>query len=159
MRAVRFAGTHDGLSLAWSRTGSGPPLVKAAAWLTHLEYDAESPVWAHWVKFFEDNFDYLRYDERGCGLSDRKTGQLDIDSWTDDLSRVVEASGIPKPFALLAMSQGTGAALINERSYGPLNLIRSPLLGREAINHRASICRGTTIAIPKKCIATHCNRP
>lgn len=111
MRAVRFAGTHDGLSLAWSRTGSGPPLVKAAAWLTHLEYDAESPVWAHWVKFFEENFDYLRYDERGCGMSDRKTGQLDIDSWTDDLSRVVEASGIPKPFALLAMSQGTGAAV------------------------------------------------
>lgn len=111
MRAVRFATTHDGVSLAWSRTGAGPPLVKAAAWLTHLEYDSESPVWAHWVNFFEDNFDYLRYDERGCGLSDRNTGQLDLDSWTDDLSRIVDASGIPKPFALLAMSQGTGAAV------------------------------------------------
>lgn len=111
MRSVRFVETHDGLSLAWSRTGDGPPLVKAAAWLTHLEYDAESPVWAHWVKFFEGNFDYLRYDERGCGLSDRQTGQLDMDSWTDDLARVVEAAETPKPFALLAMSQGTGAAV------------------------------------------------
>lgn len=111
MRSVRFATTHDGVSLAWSRTGKGPPLVKAAAWLTHLEYDAESPVWSHWVDYFERNFDYLRYDERGCGLSDRKTGQLDIDSWTDDLSRIVEAADMPRPFVLLAMSQGTGAAV------------------------------------------------
>lgn len=111
MRPVRFVTTHDGLSLAWSRSGSGPPLVKAAAWLSHLEYDAESPVWAHWVGFFEKNFDYLRYDERGCGLSDRKTGQLDIESWTDDLERIVEAADMPAPFALLAMSQGTGAAV------------------------------------------------
>ena len=111
MRTVRFAETHDDLSLAWARSGKGPPLVKAAAWLTHLEYDAQSPVWAHYVSFFEDNFDYVRYDERGCGLSDRETGQLTIESWEDDLSRVVNASGIDTPFALLAMSQGTGAAV------------------------------------------------
>ena len=111
MRSVRFIETHDGLSLAWARSGKGPPLVKAAAWLTHLEYDAESPLWAHWVDFFETHFDYLRYDERGCGMSDRATGQLDLDSWTDDLSRVIDAADMPKPFALLAMSQGTGAAV------------------------------------------------
>ncbi len=111
VRPVRFATTHDGLSLAWTRSGTGPPLVKAAAWLTHLEFDADNPVWSHWVSLFEDHFDYLRYDERGCGLSDRQTGQLDIDSWTDDLTRIVDAAEIPKPFALLAMSQGTGAAV------------------------------------------------
>ena len=67
MTPVRFIQTHDGLSLAWSRTGKGLPLVKAAAWLTHLEYDAESPVWSHWVEFLESHFDYLRYDERSQG--------------------------------------------------------------------------------------------
>lgn len=111
MQPVRFVSTHDDLSLAWSRTGEGVPLVKASAWLTHLEYDAESPVWSHWVSFLESQFDYLRYDERGCGMSDRATGALDLDSWADDLARVIDAAKMTKPFVLLAMSQGTGAAV------------------------------------------------
>ena len=68
MRPVRFARATDGASLAWMRGGSGPPLVKAANWLTHLQYDAESPIWAHWVGFLEGHFDYLRYDERVSDL-------------------------------------------------------------------------------------------
>jgi pimeloyl-ACP methyl ester carboxylesterase len=111
VRSVKFTTTHDGLSLACCRSGSAPPLIKAAAWLTHLEYDAISPLWSHWVSFFEKNFDYLRYDERGCGMSDRETGQLDIDSWVDDFSRVASAARLPNPFAIIAMSQGTGAAV------------------------------------------------
>ena len=111
MRPVRFTTTHDGLSLAWARSGSGPPLIKASAWLTHLQYDDESPVWSHWVSFLESNFDYLRYDERGCGMSDRTPGQLDLESWSDDLARIIDAAAMPQPFALLAMSQGTGAAV------------------------------------------------
>jgi len=111
LRPVRYVETHDGLSLAWSRSGAGLPLVKASAWLTHLEYDVQSPIWAHWVRFLEGNFDYLRYDERGCGLSDRQTGQLSVESWTDDLERVVSAAIFPQPFVLLAMSQGTAAAV------------------------------------------------
>jgi len=109
MRPVRFVTTGDGFSLAWTRTGNGIPMVKASSWLTHLEYDSDSPVWSHWVSFLEGNFDYLRYDERGCGVSDRETGDLSVESWTDDLERVVEAAAIPRPFALLAMSQGTAA--------------------------------------------------
>lgn len=111
MRSVRFVETHDGMSLAWARSGAGVPLVKAASWLTHLEYDGDSPVWSHWVRFLERHFDYLRYDERGCGLSDRKTGMLGVASWTDDLERVVDAADMPRPFVLLAMSQGTAAAV------------------------------------------------
>ncbi|MEM9344795.1 MAG: alpha/beta fold hydrolase [Pseudomonadota bacterium] len=111
MRPVRFATTTDGRSLAWTRSGDGPPLVKASNWLTHLEYDAESPVWAHWIAFLEGHFDYTRYDERGCGLSDRDPGTLDLATWTDDLARVVEAAKVPEPFVLLGMSQGAGAAL------------------------------------------------
>ena len=108
LRPVRFVETYDGLSLAWSRSGSGAPLVKA---LSHLEYDLQSPIWAHWVTFFESHFDYLRYDERGCGLSDRATGELTVRSWTDDLERVVAAADFPRPLILLAMSQGTAAAV------------------------------------------------
>lgn len=112
MRPVRYIQSKDGLSLAWTRTGSGVPLVRAAAWLTHLEHDHESPIWANWVGFFEEHFDYLRYDERGCGMSERtRTGDLTVDSWYDDLGRVVDSSKISKPFVLFALSQGTAAAL------------------------------------------------
>lgn len=128
MRPVRFVSAHDGTSLAWSRTGEGRPLVKAAAWLTHLQHDADSPVWSHWVRFFEEHFDYLRYDERGCGLSDRETGTLGIDSWTDDLERVVDAAEMPRPFALLAMSQGTGAA-VRYAAENPDNVSHLVLIG------------------------------
>ncbi|NND19875.1 MAG: alpha/beta fold hydrolase [Silicimonas sp.] len=137
MRPVRFTKSHDGISLAWTRTGSGPPLVKAANWLTHLEYDAESPLWSHWVDFLEGHFDYLRSDERGCGLSDRDTGTLGIDSWTDDLSRVVEAADLPKPFILLGMSQGTMAA-INYAARHPEDVSHLVILGGYA---RGSFCR------------------
>ena len=71
MRAVRFARAKDGTALAWTRSGSGPTLVKASNWLTHLEYDTVSPVWSHWIELFESQFDFIRYDERGCGMSDR----------------------------------------------------------------------------------------
>lgn len=111
MRPVRFVQAHDGTSLAWTRSGRGPPLVKASNWLTHLEFDAESPVWSHWISFLESHFDYLRYDERGCGLSDRQPGTLDLETWVDDLGRVVEAAEMPRPFALLAMSQGAATAV------------------------------------------------
>lgn len=139
MRPVRFTETKDSISLAWTRSGSGLPMVKAAAWLTHLEYDTASPIWSHWVRFLEDHFDYLRYDERGCGLSDRKTGTLDVEAWTDDLERVVNAADLPKPFVILAMSQGTAAA-VNYAAKYPDDVSHLILCGGYArgVHHRGN---------------------
>ncbi len=128
MRPVRYVETLDGRSIAWTRSGAGPPLVKAGAWLTHLEYDDESPVWSNYVSFLESNFDYVRYDERGCGMSDRDPGRLDIEAWTDDLRRVVQAANLPKPFVIFAMSQGTFAALSYAAQY-PEDVSQIVLLG------------------------------
>lgn len=111
VQAVRFARSSDGTALAWTRSGQGLPLVKAANWLTHLEYDRASPVWSHWTAFLENKFDYLRYDERGCGLSDRNLGDLNFECWVDDLSAVIEAADLPKPFVLLGVSQGAATAI------------------------------------------------
>jgi hypothetical protein len=55
----------------WAKHGKGPPIVRAANWLTHLEYDWESPVWPHWLEGLAERYTLVRYDERGCGLSDR----------------------------------------------------------------------------------------
>ena len=80
--------------------------MKAANWLTHLEYEWESPVWRHWIRFFTDHFRFVRYDERGCGMTDWKVGDLSQQRWADDLAAVIEAAQPDGPFSLLGISQG-----------------------------------------------------
>jgi pimeloyl-ACP methyl ester carboxylesterase/DNA-binding CsgD family transcriptional regulator len=108
---VRFATSPGNVRIAWAVSGDGPPLVKASNWLTHLEYDRESPVWKHWVQFLSGNFTYYRYDERGNGLSERKVETFSADKWLPDLELVVRAAKPDKPFILLGMSQGAGTAV------------------------------------------------
>lgn len=108
---IRYVRTADDVNLAWAAIGRGMPLVKAATWLTHLQYDLESPVWQHWIRFFAEHFRFVRYDERGCGLSDRRIGELSFPRWVEDLERVVEAAAIDRPFALLGISQGAAVAI------------------------------------------------
>lgn len=71
--------TCDGVRLAWAASGHGLPLVRAANWLTHLDHDAASPVWRHWLRFLGGHYRYVRYDERGCGLSDWEVGELTLE--------------------------------------------------------------------------------
>ena len=110
-QTVRFLSTRDGVRLAWASSGAGPALVKASNWITHLEYDWESPVWRHWTHFFNDNFRYLRFDERGNGLSERKLPELSTDTWLADLEDVIGAAKPEQPFVLLGISQGSVAAI------------------------------------------------
>jgi pimeloyl-ACP methyl ester carboxylesterase/DNA-binding CsgD family transcriptional regulator len=110
-QTIRYVTTEDGLRLAWAEAGSGPALVKAGNWLTHLEYDWESPVWRHWTRFFSENFRYIRHDERGCGMSGVETGKLSLASWIGDLERVVEASAVSSPFTLLGISGGAPVSI------------------------------------------------
>jgi pimeloyl-ACP methyl ester carboxylesterase/DNA-binding CsgD family transcriptional regulator len=108
---VCLRSTADGVTLAWAEAGAGAPLVKASNWLTHLEYDWESPVWRHWTRFFARNFRYFRYDERGCGMSDWEVGDLSFPRWVEDLEAVVAAARLDRPFALLGISQGAATAI------------------------------------------------
>lgn len=111
MQQIHYAACGDGSRLAWAELGRGLPLVKAATWLTHLQYDHESPVWAHWLRFLGANFRYIRYDERGCGMSDRDDVELSLVSWVDDLEHVVDAARVERPFVLLGISQGAATAI------------------------------------------------
>jgi pimeloyl-ACP methyl ester carboxylesterase/DNA-binding CsgD family transcriptional regulator len=111
-QSIRFARTPDGVKLAWSAAGEGPTLIKASNWLTHLEYDQDSPVWRHWIHFFADHYHFVRYDERGCGMSDWQVEDVSPARWADDFESIVRAAQPPRPFILLGVSQG-GAAAIN----------------------------------------------
>jgi pimeloyl-ACP methyl ester carboxylesterase/DNA-binding CsgD family transcriptional regulator len=126
--AVRYVRAADGVQLAWARSGIGAPLVKAATWLTHLEYDLESPVWHHWTEFLSEHFSYLRYDERGCGMSDWDVANLSVDRWVEDLATVVDAAGVTEPFTLLGMSHGAAVCVAYAARY-PERVARMVLCG------------------------------
>jgi pimeloyl-ACP methyl ester carboxylesterase/DNA-binding CsgD family transcriptional regulator len=107
---IRFATSRDGTRLAWARQGEGPPLVRAGTWMTHLERDQESPVWRHWLGEMERRFTFIRYDDRGCGLSDRDVERLSLEAWVEDLEAVIDASGFQR-VGLFGMSQGAAIAV------------------------------------------------
>jgi pimeloyl-ACP methyl ester carboxylesterase/DNA-binding CsgD family transcriptional regulator len=106
---IRFCSAHDGVRIAYAMSGRGPPLVKVANWLSHLEYDWESPVWRPLLAELSRDHTLVRYDERGCGLSDWNVEDLSFDAWIHDLETVVEAAGVDR-FPLLGISQGASIA-------------------------------------------------
>ena len=105
-QTIRYVRASDGVQIAWAESGTGAPLVKAATWLTHLEYDLQSPVWQHWTKFLSDHFRYVRYDERGCGMTEWNINDLSAERRVADLETVIDAAGITEPVTLLGMSHG-----------------------------------------------------
>jgi pimeloyl-ACP methyl ester carboxylesterase len=102
---IHFCTAGDGTRIAYAETGNGYPLVRAAHYLSHLEFDFESPVWRHWIRELSRYNRYVRYDERGCGLSDWNPAEFSFNAWVRDLETVVDSLGIER-FALLGVSQG-----------------------------------------------------
>ncbi|MEO6526314.1 MAG: alpha/beta fold hydrolase [Gemmatimonadaceae bacterium] len=107
---IRFCTASDGVRIAYATSGAGAPLVKPANWLTHLEYDWNSPVWQPWLRELSREHTLLRYDERGSGLSDHEVDDLSFDAWVKDLETVVDAMGLER-FPLLGISQGCAVAI------------------------------------------------
>ena len=107
---IRFCTASDGVRLAYATVGRGTPIVRAAHWLTHLEYDHESPIWRPFLDAVARNHAFVRYDQRGCGLSDRDPVDVSFEAYVRDLETVVNAAGLER-FALLGISQGGAAAV------------------------------------------------
>ena len=111
-QSIRYLKARDGVRLAWTAAGRGPLLIKAGNWLSHLNYDRESPVWRHWIEFLTDHYRLTRYDERGSGMSDWDASDLSQQRWVDDLETVVNACEAAEPFVLLGISQGAATAIM-----------------------------------------------
>lgn len=107
---IRFCTAPDGVRLAYATSGKGPPLVRAPHWLTHLEFDWRSPVWRPWLQEVSSRHTLVRFDPRGCGLSDRDVEDMSFEAWVRDLETVVDATGLER-FALIGPSQGGPIAL------------------------------------------------
>lgn len=110
-QVIRYVTASDGVRIAWAEAGTGPPLAKAANWLSHLEYEWESPIFSHWMHFFADHFRFIRYDERGCGLTDWNVENLSFDRWVEDFETVIDAAKVPEPMTLLGISQGSSTCI------------------------------------------------
>lgn len=106
---IHFCKTADNVRIAYATVGKGMPLVKAANWLNHLEFDWKSPVWQDMFEEFAENHQFVRYDERGNGLSDWNAAELSFESFVRDLESVADAVGLGQ-FALLGISQGGAVA-------------------------------------------------
>ena len=107
---IQFCTSGNGVRIAYATVGSGPPLVKAGNWLNHLEYDWESPVWSHMLRWMASEHQFIRYDARGNGLSDWEVQDISFDAFVRDLEAVVDAAGL-KRFALFGASQGCAVSI------------------------------------------------
>ena len=107
---IRFCTSPDGVRLAYATSGAGPPLVKAANYLTHLEHDWQGPVWRPWLQALGRRHTLVRYDTRGSGLSDRDVDDFSMAAWVEDLATVVDALGLTR-FPLLGLSQGASVCI------------------------------------------------
>ncbi len=136
---IRYCRSDDGVRIAFATSGSGPPLVKAANWLTNLDLEWESPIWSHWIDALSARHRLVRYDERGCGLSDWEVEAFDLDSWVEDLELVVDSVGLSE-FPLIGLSQG-GAVAIAYAVRHPERVTRLVLVGAYA---RGRLARAET---------------
>ena len=107
---IRFCHSKDGVCIAYATSGSGPPLVYVANWLTHLKLDWNSPLWSHWFRELSRGHTLVRFDARGNGLSDRAVENLSVDTWAQDMAAVVDDLGLEQ-FSLLGFCQGGATSI------------------------------------------------
>src|SRR5918994_680968 len=124
---IRFARSADGVGIAYAVHGSGPPLLVDGCWLSHLQFDWQSPVWRHWLTGPGAIATGIRYDERGHGLSDRGVTDHSLEARVADLEAVADDAGFDR-FALLAMAQG-GPVAIEYAARHPERLTRLVFYG------------------------------
>lgn len=140
---VAFCRSADGTRIAYASSGNGYPLIKAGHWLTHLEHDWTSPIWRPLLDQLNHQFQTVRYDQRGNGLSEWSTTDFSLERFVEDLEAVVDASGFER-FALYGTSQGAPIAtayasrhpekvshLILHGGYEKGRLVRTPQSDRE----------------------------
>jgi pimeloyl-ACP methyl ester carboxylesterase/DNA-binding CsgD family transcriptional regulator len=129
-QSLRMCKTADGTGIAAASLGKGPPIVRAAHWFSHVEFDAQSLVWAHWLEELSRGRTLIRYDQRGCGLSDWDPRSLCMEDWVNDLATVVDGFGLER-FALFGMSHGAAVAIAYAERY-PERVSHLVLLGAYA---------------------------
>jgi pimeloyl-ACP methyl ester carboxylesterase len=108
----------DGTRIAYATSGDGPPIVYVLSWMTHLERGFNSPVYdnENLVTMTSHSHQFVRYDGRGFGLSDRDVVDLSLQARVSDLKAVVDKLGLER-FGMLAVSSGGPTAIAFTAQY------------------------------------------
>jgi pimeloyl-ACP methyl ester carboxylesterase/DNA-binding CsgD family transcriptional regulator len=148
VQQIRFCTSRDGVRIAYATCGVGPPLVWLGHWVRHLKFDWDSPVWRPWLSLLTRRHHVVRYDWRGCGLSDREGVEFSLDKHIEDLEAVVEASG-PKRFVLIGDAGGGTVAMAyaarHQERVGHLVLYGCQTRGRLLRNDAKFIAEGQAL--------------
>jgi len=107
---IRFCASADGTTLAYGIAGSGSPLLKAPSFMTHLEYDWDSPTWGPFFRAIAAKFGLVRFDQRGNGMSDRNPSVISLEAFVQDMEAVADAAELSR-FAIYVLSQGAAVAI------------------------------------------------
>ena len=120
---IRFCATDDGIRIAYSVIGSGPPLVRVLGWFTHLEEEWRWPELRFFWEKLAEHFTVIRYDGRGIGLSDPWPGEFTEETRLRDVGAVLDDIGT-EPVTLLGISEGGWtAAMYALRNPGRVNAL------------------------------------
>lgn len=142
---VRFFESHDGAKIAYAVAGSGPPVILLPSWLTHLDFQRRSIAWQPFLSALNERYRVIRYDPRGCGLSDRDVRDLRFDTWVRDLDALISHLGL-RSFSLIGVCQG-GAIGIEYAARAPGRVSNLVLYGTYA---RGRDKRGNVPLEPEK---------
>ncbi|NQU72559.1 MAG: alpha/beta fold hydrolase [Rhodospirillales bacterium] len=107
---IRYCTSPDGTALAYAKMGHGPPLLKSAHFMTHLEHDWHSPTFGPFFREMATTHSFVRYDQRGNGLSDRNPEDISYELHVDDIETVADAAGLQR-FPIYGLSQGAAVAI------------------------------------------------
>lgn len=132
---IRFCTSRDGTRIAYATCGGGPPLLWSPSWTHHLELDWESPIWRPWLDLLARRHTLVRYDWRGCGLSDQRSVEFSFENDVEDLAAVMTAARLQR--CTLFGHEGAGAVCLAYAAKHPaaverLVLYASPARGRFA---------------------------
>ena len=145
LQQIRFCASRDGTRIAYATCGTGPALVWAPHWIHHLNLDWESPIWRPWLALLTQHYTVVRYDYRGCGLSDRQGLSFSLEKHVEDLEAVAEAAGF-QSFTLVAQAGGGLVALAYAAKH-PHKVYRLALYGCQA---RGRSVRGMPLEAAKE---------
>ena len=110
-RLVRYGTTEDGVRIAYSMEGEGPPLLVCPNFIESFSLDHLVPIHEAFFARLREGRQLIRFDGRGTGLSQREfDGELSFEAHCRDLDAVVNAAQLHEIACLAPMVWGPMAA-------------------------------------------------